>query len=1230
MSKIIIKPYEEQILKIYGYILPRVPSHEGYVKIGETTRQTETRIKEQLGTAGLKHELLFERKAQRSDGTWFHDSDLHRFLTEEKNVKRKVFNDTANEWFYFNGYLQKAEEFTDEFINRDFDEVQISKDKFDYVLRSEQQLAVDETYNYYMKYKGDPNFEISSFLWNAKPRFGKTLSTYDFILRIRAENVLIVTNRPAIANSWYDDFRKFIGWRKPHLRFVSETDALKGKAFSRDDYVKRFSNDENTFGQVVFISLQDLKGARFAGGDYDKLSWVPEIDWDLLVIDEAHEGVDTKKTENVFSKIKRDFTLHLSGTPFKALANNKFSYDQIYNWSYLDEQKKKLNWNYSFGSNPYERLPTLNLFTYQLSKMIEERVSKGVTFDDNENYDYAFDLNEFFKTKSNGKFVYEESVNAFLDNLCSGKYPFAESKYQNELNHTFWLLPRVASAKAMENLLKNHHFFKDYTVVLAAGDGLALVDENHNIDNIRNGNTGDVGSLGDEFADDELLINADDFNENEKSYDKVKNAIKNFEKTITLSVGQLTTGVTIPEWTAVLMLNNIKSPSLYFQAAFRAQNPYEFVKDGKLFRKENSYIFDFAPDRTLVLYDEFAVNLNPAEDPSRKNNIKELLNFFPVIGEDEDGFMKELDAESVLSIPRLIKAKEVVKRGFMSNLLFANISGIFKAPSEVTDILQKIRPEENKRFGNHKEIELNDVHLDDDDNVKIPGSMVINTTNDIFGKKIYRKIDIPVPDFSKVTVSKKKPDLNDPINAIVKKVTESTNDSFNDFAEKFNLNKTQLKNTKKSFEKSVTNAVTDELHDFYVTENELNLEKEKEIFKAGTDEELVNEIEFNYEQKRKEVQSDFLQNLGDSIQVIAEKTVELEYEKIEETKKKKSEDDVRSHLRGFSRTIPIFLMAYGTKETTIDNFEENIEPEIFEEITGITISEFRKLRDGFDYIDEAGNNRKFKGLFDKIVFNASVSEFMNKKEELSNYFDEEKEDIFNYIPPQETNQIFTPRSVVKLMLDKLEKENPGIFENYNTKFIDLYSKSGLFITEIIKRLNKNLKSQIPNDHERITWILENQIYAVCPSKIIHKIVTNYVYGNLTGISKQNIVATDLSEAAKNEKMQQELQKAYGGKNIKFDVIIGNPPYQDESIGDNKTYTPPIYHKFMDQSYEIAEKVMLITPARFLFNAGSTPKAWNRKMLDDEHLKVVYYESDGSKIFPNTDIKGGIANVSGFK
>ncbi len=356
-----------------------------------------------------------------------------------------------------------------------------------------------------------------------------------------------------------------------------------------------------------------------------------------------------RPSDVAFDHIKRRFTLHLSGTPFKAIANEKFADDAIYNWTYADEQQAKRDWPAdSEQPNPYANLPKLNLLTYQMSDIVEQEARGGMEID-GEQTEFAFDLNEFFSTKQNGSFVHDADVDKFLDALTTQeKFPFSTPELRDELRHTFWMLNRVDSARALAKKLQAHSVFGDYEVVLAAGDG---------------------------------RIDEDD--ENEKSLDKVRRAIKGHDKTITLSVGQLTTGVTVPEWTAVLMLSNMASPAQYMQAAFRSQNPCLFdLGGGNYARKENAYVFDFDPARTLTIFEQFANDLygetarGAGDVETRERHIRQLLNFFPVYGEDDEGQMVELNAEQVLSVPRRIHAREVVKRGFMSNFLFQRSSSM--------------------------------------------------------------------------------------------------------------------------------------------------------------------------------------------------------------------------------------------------------------------------------------------------------------------------------------------------------------------------------------------------------------------------------------------------------------------------------------------------------------------------------------------------------------------------
>ena len=347
-----------------------------------------------------------------------------------------------------------------------------------------------------------------------------------------------------------------------------------------------------------------------------------------------------------------------------------------------------------------------------MSQMIGEELEKGAQLD-GENIDYVFDLSEFFATDDKGKFIHEQDVRNWLDTLSSNeKYPFSTKELRNELKHTFWLLERVASAKALKALLEEHPIYENYEIVLAAGDG-RMSEE-----------------------DDKVKL---------KSLDLVRKAIAENDKTITLSVGQLTTGVTIPEWTGVLMLSNLKSPAIYMQAAFRAQNPYSWSDNkGNHFRKERAYVFDFAPERTLILFDEFANNLSLATaggggtSATREENIRKLLNFFPVIAEDRAGKMVEIDAKAVLTIPRQIKAREVLKRGFMSNLLFDNISGIFQASQTVLDILNELPVEKEGKLQTPSDLlDFSDVTVDDEGNAVVDHEIVVNQQTRLFGEKIY-------------------------------------------------------------------------------------------------------------------------------------------------------------------------------------------------------------------------------------------------------------------------------------------------------------------------------------------------------------------------------------------------------------------------------------------------------------------------------------------------------------
>ncbi|MCD8370580.1 MAG: DEAD/DEAH box helicase family protein [Clostridiales bacterium] len=1116
-----IKSFHRVIPMIYAYTTPGVAYHDGWVKIGYTEKQSvEERIAEQTHTADVRWRLAWKNNAMYTDGSgeYFTDHDFHRYLTTQRKVER-----TPNtEWFHLD--IPHSKEYFYSFASR---EVPAPETGDSYTLREEQQRAVQMTKEYFEN-------GGTEFLWNAKPRFGKTLTSYDLIRQMGLTKVLIVTNRPSIANSWSEDFNKFIGWRG-ELCFVSDTDALRGKpgVMSREEYVAsmREADDEHERGMVAFESLQGLKGSSYFGGQYDKLKWMAKeytdgygmkqhgMDFDLLIIDEAQEGIDTMRTDRAFRNISRKYTLYLSGTPFKALASGQFSEKQIFNWSYADEQEKKANWT-GEAYNPYETLPRLAMYTYQLSNMIYDKVQKGLDLSGEDGtVDYAFDLNEFFATNESGKFIHEADIKKFLHALVTQeKYPFSTPQLRKELSHTLWMLNRVDSCKALAKLLREDEVFSEYEIVLAAGDGRLDEDE-----------------------------------EAQKSFDKVKAAIASHEKTITLSVGQLTVGVTIPEWSGVLMLCNLQSPSSYMQAAFRAQNPCVLTVDGQRFRKETAYVFDFDPARTLIIFDEFANNLlsdtvngrGTGED--RKDNIRRLLNFFPVLGEDSEGKMVELDAAQVLSIPRRLKSQEVVRHGFMSNFLFQNISNVFGAPGIVKEIVEKLAPaqEETSKVKNNDALDhIGDVPVDETGEVDIPREIVIGRTQDIFGDKLYEDMGAALaPSVDMVRESSTVDQLTQNVDHLVDAVKETVKrDVMAPIMDGYSVKKGTQSRMERQVEQDIDRRFATIKGDFaqqtQIAKTELDRRR-----REATTEEQVAAAETDYKATVEDAMRTFVESAQQAVdQTVQEKPQEivenLERHKAEQ-EKRTIEDDIRAHLRGFSRTIPSFIMAYGDGHLTLANFDDYTEDDVFLEVTGITEDEFRFLRDGGDYQDpETGETQHFDGqLFDEVVFDDSVEEFWNKKQELANYFDEtHDEDIFDYIPPQKTNQIFTPKWVVAKMVDDLEANNPGCFDDPTKTFADLYMKSGLYITEIVKRLfrSEKMKALYPDDGERIRHILREQVYGMAPTRIIYLIATNYILGFDETLKQEilesdtaHFVEADTAEAAKADRLEELVSRYFG-------------------------------------------------------------------------------------------------------
>lgn len=1171
--------------QIYSYTLPQLSDHDGWQKVGYTERQNAMdRINEQTHTAAINLDanVQWVENAVKDNGEWFTDKALHRFYAKN-GVKKSSSDEFGQEWFYFDGTPEKSKQLLDDF--RRGDVRADAQNVIPYTLRSEQRKAVNDTVEYYAAHRttdfNHPDGE-ANYLWNAKPRFGKTLSSYDFAKRIAAKRVLIITNRPTIANSWYDDYKKYASNYFPY--FVSTADSLRDRpTITWQEFANR-QNPSVDDRVIVFLSMQDLKGGKTFGGSFDKLEWVAQTLWDLMIVDEAHEGVETDKTRSAFEHINRGFTLWLSGTPFKALAKGNFKEGQIFNWTYVDEQEaKKAEIESGEDTGDHTNLPDLRLFTYRMSDMVASNLSEGVNID-GEDYSYAFDLNEMFGTNARGDFIHENEIKIFLDQLTTNeKYPFSTPKLRDELYHTFWLVGnRVASAKAMARLLKKHPVFGEYEIVVAAGDGKLStgVDD-----------------------DDDFAEESSDYDQNMDAYARVRNAIEHSgKKTITLSVGQLTTGVTIPEWSAVLMLSDIKSPALYMQAMFRAQNPNKWRgEDRKIYRKKSAYVFDFSPNRVLRIYDDFANNLKEVAvegkitDSERQKNIGDLLNYFPVLAEDSKGRMVELDAEKVLTYPRALIAKEIVNRGFVTNLLFKNITNVFNIPSEVMSSLNKAK---SSKSDGRDDVQSRKIAHDPDRKVKMEKRISVNNAR-LLGSKVYGD--------KMLNVVKNAADVsaNDPNRTVAQTVSDITSGYMSQIEEPIAKYEEEYRPTKERV----------------ATVRKEQKEKIRKLAKEYVSKGIQDRLN----------QQELAAKMADLVEHdLPASTVQAEEQDRYDQEEKDEWSGIRAKLRTFTRAIPSFIMASQEpiEEIELKNIEDSVSDADFEEIftekdaaEPFTKDDFRKIRG--PYTTEDG--QVFEGFFDEYAFNAAIREFEEKREKLANYLDDSEtdEDIFTFIRPLKTNQIFTPRKVVNEMLDVLEKEYPTIFRNPDITFCDMYVKSGLFLAEIAKRLNKGLMLKMPNAHERIKHIFNHQLYGYAPSEIIYHISHKYIYGIFEDknewrggeIDDSHLKQYDLTDDFKQGKKL----------DMKFDVIVGNPPYNDNK-SDNKM-SRSIYPAFVDNAVKSGRVVSFVMPARWMSGEDGPyheTSGFVGRMKSYGIKEFTLYPSS-KDVFGGVDVKGGVCH-----
>ena len=632
---------------IYAY---EDKAYPGLLKVGYTAVNVQKRVAQQYPTlrpGASPYRIVLEEPAMRGDGTSFTDHDVHRIL------RQMGVENPEGEWFRCGVKEVRAAVRA----VRERREVNLNRTE-SFGMRPEQADAVAKTSSYFRAYRAENKGRTPHFLWNCKMRFGKTFAAYQLAREMGWKRILVLTFKPAVQSAWEDDLRTHIdfeGWQ-----FISRTSELTYETADRNRPI------------VCFGSFQDYLGKSKAGGIKTHHEWVHAINWDCVILDEYHYGAWRDNAKDLFeNEDKREQAyatgegldyfdegdmpittgayLYLSGTPFRAINSGEFIEEQIFNWTYSDEQRAKAEWNDANGDNPYAALPRMVMMTYQLPDELQMVASQG---EFNE-----FDLNIFFSAEGEGdnaRFVYEDEVQKWLD-LIRGAYsenivsdlklgkqrppmPFSHAPLLASLTHTFWFLPSVASCYAMRNLLaeRQNRFYHDYNVVLAAGAKAGIgVDALPPV----------LKAMGNPME----------------------------TKSITLSCGKLTTGVSVKPWSGIFMLRNSSSPETYFQAAFRVQTPWTVRNADGLspnqvdILKEECYVFDFAPNRALRQIADYSCRLN-VEESNPEKKVEEFINFLPVLAYDGSS-MKQIDAAGILDIAMSGTSATLLARRWESALL---------------------------------------------------------------------------------------------------------------------------------------------------------------------------------------------------------------------------------------------------------------------------------------------------------------------------------------------------------------------------------------------------------------------------------------------------------------------------------------------------------------------------------------------------------------------------------
>lgn len=1051
-------------------------------------------------------------------------------------------------------------------------------------LRSEQRKAIDDAKAQFCKRSGSKTSgyqwtvqpKYAQYLWNAKMRFGKTLCALQLAREMNVKRTIIVTHRPVVSDSWGTDFLKVVTDR------ITGNDNQRNKwdfgtLFDDEQHDRRkyydlekFVNRSDDHHYVFFVSMQylrlsELVNIKTQAKNKDKEESTPghnaakeneklkadilRTNWDLVVIDEAHEGTRTalgKRVIDEFLKKEQTKMLHLSGTPFNLYED--FKEEEIFTWDYVSEQQAKREWsvNHPDEPNPYAELPQMKIFTYDITRNIKDVVD----------HDGIFTFNEFLRTwtgnpkadhavmpeGAKGRFVHEEEVKKFLQLLCtkddSNNFPFSTNEYRRMFRHTLWVVTHVDEAAALTQLLREHPIFKRFDIVNVAGKG--DIDE-----------------------------------QNENALDAVNNAIGDLPEktsTITISCGRLTTGVTVRPWSAVLYLKGGDSAATYMQTIFRVQSPYK-TADGKM--KTECYVFDFAPDRTLKIVAETAKFSSMAKTKEKKTEegeeektqemrdketVRDFIDLCPVISMD-GGMMSLYDITEIYKRLENVFIDRLVRKGFDDPCLYNR------------DELNKIDKE------------------------------IVNHIGENGGK---------APD-EKRQEAKKVIDLSH-----------------------------MSEEERKEYEESICRKKAEAA--------------ERAKKKAQKDEKFRQQWEEWTEEQREEWLREEAERLARN----------------EQLKKAREEFKARiTNIRGIALRIP--LLMYGgadagdpKDELTVDNFTRKIKDESWAEFMpkGISKEDFNKIKKCFNAtrFEEAG--KKYRALTREADF-MHVDERIRQITEIFSYFrNPDKETVltpwrvvnmhmsdtiggwcwYDETFDEKTGLLDTPRFVNQGDVTRQLFDNVDLAGEVQTKILEINSKTGLYPLYVTyslyrRRLEEYVKAEcidpatISVQEEQVVWddIVRDNIYVICNTPMAVGITRRTLFGFRDVDRKANIKNEQLITRASSdqEALVRDLKSVGFWKGntskqeMKFNAVVGNPPYQIVNKG-NGNGADPLYHIFIDLAMELGRLGSLIHPARFLFNAGKTPKEWNTKMLNNPHFRVVNYWADSNQIFPGVEINGGIS------